>query len=82
MSERCAKTVLLVSGMRANSCRECVARAIGRVAGVRDVSVSLLRGRAIVTHGAACSVQVLIRAVESAGFGAELREEHPGRVSS
>lgn len=69
-----ARTVLLISGMRDNTCRERIAEALGRVEGVLDVGVSMVRGRAVVAHDAPCSPQELVRAVEAAGYGATL---HP-----
>lgn len=64
------RTVLKVMGMKGNLCRERVLEAIGRVAGVIEVSVSLIRARAEVIHGPACEPEALVRAVESAGFSA------------
>ncbi len=65
-------TVLAISGMRDNACRERVAEALARVDGAVDVSVSLIRARAIVVHGAACPPDALVRAVGDAGYHAAL----------
>lgn len=60
----------MIMGMRDNSCRERVADSLGRVDGVTDVSVSLIRARAVVAHTHTCQPAELIRAVQSAGFHA------------
>lgn len=70
--EDVVRTELLISGMRDNACRERVAEALRRVEGVVDVSVSLLRARAIVLHTAACHSEWLVRAVLDAGYQATL----------
>ena len=64
------RTELLISGMRDNACRERVAEALRRVEGVVDVSVSLLRARAVVLHTGSCGRQWLVKAVGSAGYQA------------
>lgn len=61
---------MLIMGMRDNACRERVSSALGRIKGVTDVSVSLIRARAIVTHEAPCDELQLVRAVVKAGYGA------------
>jgi len=66
------RTVLLISGMRENSCRERVARLLETVAGVREVSVNLFRARATVMHEAGCDLGTLVRAVELAGCSAAI----------
>lgn len=70
--EGVVRTELLISGMRDNACRERVAEALRRVEGVVDVSVSLLRARAIVLHTASCDREWLVRAVSGAGYQATL----------
>lgn len=65
---RAATTVLNVLGMRNNSCRERVADALGRVQGVKEATVSLIRARAIVVHEPTCEPAELVRAVQSAGY--------------
>ena len=65
-------TVLVIMGMRDNLCRERVADALGRVDGVKDVTVSLMRGRAIVEHEPSCEPAQLVWAVVNAGYGAAL----------
>jgi copper chaperone CopZ len=66
------KTVLLIIGMRDNSCRECVTGVLERIEGVMDVNVSLLRARAMVMHEPSCGGAELIRELEKAGYGATL----------
>lgn len=73
------RAVLAVFGMRNNSCRESVAEALGRVEGATDVSVSLIRARAIVMYVPPCDTAALIRAVEGAGYGAMMDGRHGGR---
>lgn len=70
--EGVVRTELLISGMRDNACRERVADALRRVEGVVDVSVSLLRARAIVLHTASCDKEWLVRAVSAAGYQSTL----------
>jgi copper chaperone CopZ len=65
------RTVLAISGMRGNSCRERVAEALGRVEGVLDVTVSLVRARAEVVHLTGCCPEELVRAVIGVGYAAE-----------
>ena len=69
------RTVIVVMGMRDNACRERVAEALGHVAGVGDVNVSLIRARATIVHAAPCSRADLVRAIVNAGFGAAIDEQ-------
>lgn len=64
--------VLLIRGMRDNSCRERLAEALGSVAGVIDANVSLMRARGVVTYGAPCSEADLLRVVAAAGYEASV----------
>jgi copper chaperone CopZ len=66
------RTVLVIMGMHDNLCRERVADALRSVAGVDDVSVSLMRARATVDHQPACEPSALVWAVVNAGFGAAM----------
>lgn len=59
----------MITGMRDNSCREQVVESLERLEGVLEVSVSLVRAQAIVTHDPGCTPSMLRRAVEAAGFG-------------
>ncbi len=61
---RRAKVVLLISGMRENACREKVEEALGRITGVIDVGVSLMRGGGVVEFQSPCTEEDLIRAVD------------------
>lgn len=65
------RIMLLLSGMRSNACRERLSDALRRVAGVKDVSVSLIRGSAVVLFTAPCNAAALIRAVKHAGNASE-----------
>lgn len=69
------RTVLLITGMRNNSCREAVAEALSIVSGVREVHVTLYRAWATVTHEASCAPRDLIDAVARAGYTAALGKD-------
>jgi copper chaperone CopZ len=69
------KTLLNILGMRSNSCREELVRALSAVAGVRDVNVSLIRAEATVTHDADCTDEMLVQAVRRAGYNAAVTGE-------
>ena len=77
MRQNTVKTVLLITGMRENTCRERVVRALRRVGGVKDASVSLLRANAVVTYVPPCRPELLIEAVARAGYAAAAQEK-PG----
>lgn len=79
MSIDAVKTVLLITGMRDNTCRESIVRALSRVGGVKDVSVSLLRANALVTHVPPCRPELLIEAIARAGYAAVLQESAGSR---
>lgn len=68
--------VLLLIGMRSNSCRERVVEVLRRVNGVKDVSVSLIRARAIVLCGPSCGATDLLEAVKKAGYRATVEGAH------
>lgn len=65
-------TRLAISGMRSNSCREVVVEALAALRGVKDVSVSLIRAEAEVTHRPPCDPKQLVQAIVSAGYGATI----------
>ncbi|MCC6320922.1 MAG: cation transporter [Phycisphaerales bacterium] len=67
------RTILIITGLRDNASRERVSDHLIRVRGVRDVSVSLMRGQAVVEHAPDCPLQDLIAAVAAAGFVAAIR---------
>lgn len=73
MTPAARKTVVLIGGMRDNACRERIADALGRVKGVSDVEVSLMRGRAVVCHDGQCKTDELVLAVKRSGYSATLR---------
>lgn len=72
MSSEVTKTLLVIMGMRDNSCRERVSEVLGNVKGVRNVNVSLIRARAVVEHEAPCVAADLVWAVVNAGYDAAL----------
>lgn len=69
------RTVILISGMKSNRCREAIVRALESVAGVRDVDVNLFRAWAAVVHEPPCTVPRLIQAIADAGYDAALRTD-------
>jgi cation transport ATPase len=70
-------TVLLISGMRDNACREMLARVLERQVGVRQVHVNLYRAAATVVHDASISVEGLIQAIiQSTPFHAHIHMTH------
>ena len=64
-------TTVTIAGMRSYACCEAVSSALNRVQGVRDVSVSLLQGRATVLHEGS-DPGALKAAVASAGYAGTL----------
>ena len=62
----------IVTGMTCAACQARVEKAVGKVEGVRSVSVSLLTN-SMGVEGDASEADV-IRAVEQAGYGARLKE--------
>ena len=72
MSPGATRTVLVILGMRDNSCRERVSEVLGQVKGVRHVTVSLIRARALVEHEMPCGPAELVQAVVEAGYSAAL----------
>ena len=67
-------TVLHISGMRDNACREAVLRALEAIEGVLDVDVNLYRARATVSHDGACARARLVQAIVWAGYEATVAE--------
>lgn len=61
---------LSVSGMTCGGCAKTVQRVLTRVPGVASAEVDLARGSAVVTGKA--SPGVLVAALNSAGYGAEV----------
>lgn len=75
-------TQYIVTGMTCAACQARVEKAVGKVAGVRSVSVSLLTN-SMGVEGDAAEAEI-IRAVEEAGYGAKLKNqgEKPGERHS
>lgn len=61
-----------IDGMTCGSCVRNVEKALRNVAGVRSASVDLAKKRAAVLVRSGTTPQLLIKAVEALGFGAEL----------
>jgi copper chaperone CopZ len=78
LSSEATRTVLMIMGMRDNSCRERVSDALGAVKGALSVNVSLIRARAVIEHTAPCEPAQLVWAVVNAGYGAAL--DGPPRI--
>lgn len=72
MTEKTTSTVLVIIGMQDNASRERVCEILRHVKGVNDVSVSLMRGRAVVNHEPWSDSAALVWAVVKAGYGAAL----------
>ncbi|WP_028024565.1 cation transporter [Enterovibrio calviensis] len=68
---------LILSGMTCASCVSSVESAIKSVAGVDSVNVNLAERTALVSGDA--DVEVLINAIENAGYGAEVSEDETTR---
>ena len=71
-----------ITGMHCAACQTSVEKAVSRISGVDEVSVSLLTN-SMTTEGDASPGEI-IRAVKAAGYGAELMTEgaDPGRLIS
>ncbi len=69
---------LRVDGMTCSSCARHVEEALAKVPGVNDARVSYPEGNAQITGAAALDAQVLIQAVQAAGYGATLDEKAEG----
>ena len=72
MSSKAIRTVLVIMGMRDNSCRERISAVLRSVEGVRSVDVSLIRARAVIEHEATAEPAHLVWAIVNAGYGAAL----------
>lgn len=64
-------TRLVISGMNCEKCVEHVTKAIRGVAGVKDVTVSLADGSALVRHDRT-ELATIVDAVKSAGYAASV----------
>ena len=78
MTPGTTRTVLLISGMRGNGCRDQITRVLESVAGVKSVDVNLYRARVTILHDQPCKAAELIRSVLEAGYGASLTGEGSG----
>lgn len=65
------QTTLNVTGMKCDGCAESVTSALEGVEGVRRADVSLDEGRAEVESEGSVTLDSLVAAVESVGFGAK-----------
>jgi copper chaperone CopZ len=72
LTDPSVRTMLLITGMRDNACRERVTAALEAVPGVREVDVNLYRARATIAHARECSINECIRAVVQAGYTAAI----------
>ena len=66
------KLSFTVTGMTCAACSARVERAVQKVAGVKQVSVNLLKGSMRVECAPECSASTIVAAVEKAGYGASL----------
>ncbi len=67
------KLAFAVTGMTCAACSARVERAVQKVAGVKQVSVNLLKGSMRVECASECSANIIVAAVEKAGYGASLQ---------
>ncbi len=70
------KKQLNITGMSCGHCVEAVHSALTAMEGVTDVDVSLADGRASVQAHEGANEEGLVQAVEQAGYGAKLSDEH------
>lgn len=70
MPSGATRTALVIMGMRDNACREHIVGTLESVDGVKDVVVSLPRGRAVIVHEPSCDLEDLMGAIVRAGYGA------------
>jgi copper chaperone CopZ len=76
VDEELTWTVLVIIGMRDNTCRERISHLLGQVKGVTSVNVGLIRARAVIEHEPTCQPAELVWAVVEAGYGTAL--DQPG----
>lgn len=77
-----SNTELRVSGMNCQSCVRSVANAIEKVRGVQTVDVNLDLGRAVVAweKGVSPNADILVQAVEAAGYKAAPNDSNQGQT--
>src|SRR5438128_5441092 len=82
MSEAEPATVdLRIQGMTCASCVRRVERTLARVEGVTAATVNLAAGRAVVQLSQTVETERLLRAVEGAGYAADLAEPQSGAAA-
>jgi len=67
-----AETTLKVDGMTCPMCVKTIKGALKGIKGVKDASVSLKEGKAVVTHEDSVKAEQLVEAVKKEGYGASL----------
>lgn len=67
-----ARTKLEISGMTCSACSGAVNHALKAISGVEEVSVSLVTEHADVTHAPEVKEEILVAAIEDAGFEASV----------
>ncbi|ODV78628.1 heavy metal translocatin [Suhomyces tanzawaensis NRRL Y-17324] len=77
-----SESVFQVQGMTCGACSASVTTALQAIAGVSDVSVSLLTEEAKVVHGPEVAPQALVAAIEACGFDATLSKTHTPLVNT
>ena len=75
------KKKLLITGMTCSACSAHVEKALKKVPGVSEVSVSLMTNSASVTCDESAADSALIAAVEKAGYGVSLPSEGKGETA-
>lgn len=71
-----------VSGMTCSACLSHVDTAVRRLAGVTEVSINLLTGHMAVSGSDEVTEEAIIRAVNTAGYGAVSADDKPPKVLS
>lgn len=68
------KTTLAVSGMGSAHCEMLVTQALKKIEGVQSVKTDLPQGTATIEHEPRVGLDVLIKAVKRAGYGAQVKQ--------
>lgn len=71
-----------VTGMSCASCASHVGKAVGKVKGVKEVTVNLLTNSMLVSYEAPADPEQIVSAVEKAGYGASLLSPKEKKKSS
>lgn len=69
------KSILKIEGMHCAGCAGSIARALGRVEGVKEVKVDREAGQAVIDHEARVSREALAALVNEIGFSARPAEK-------